>query len=406
MDRRIFLKGLAGLTAASFLPWTAAGQTGRQPLGYLRTNWSKDPHTYGSYSYIAKGARRRDIRTLREPLNGRIFFAGEAVNESHNSTVDAAYESGLAAARDVEGEGGQYIAIVGAGISGLAAAKALSEVGRKVTVYESRDRIGGRINTDRSLGPALDLGASWIHGIDDNPVAALADTLGLDTDVTEDGFAILGSGGEQVKRRKAPKWLENVSEYQHVAGADRDQINRRAYWFRGGYGGDEVVFENGYDDILKGLEGDYRTFLSKPVTRIALRGQRVDVTADEDDLIDYDAVIVTVPLGVLKQNLIRFEPALPTRKLSAIARMGMGTLDKVYLLYEHAFWHREADWILTPDNGLEPGQFNQWFNAAKYVDAPVIMAFNGGPPALELAELSDAALIEKAVQTLTSAYPA
>ncbi|MCI0613997.1 FAD-dependent oxidoreductase, partial [bacterium] len=39
------------------------------------------------------------------------------------------------------------VLIIGAGAAGLAAAKELSDAGKKVTVLEARDRIGGRIYT-------------------------------------------------------------------------------------------------------------------------------------------------------------------------------------------------------------------------------------------------------------------
>lgn len=42
-----------------------------------------------------------------------------------------------------------------------------------------------------------------------------------------------------------------------------------------------------------------------------------------------DAVLVTVPLGVLKKGDIRFSPALPQRKRSAVSRLGFGLLNKV-----------------------------------------------------------------------------
>jgi len=42
-----------------------------------------------------------------------------------------------------------------------------------------------------------------------------------------------------------------------------------------------------------------------------------------------DAVLVTVPLGVLKKGNLKFDPPLPERKLGAIQRMGFGVLNKV-----------------------------------------------------------------------------
>jgi polyamine oxidase len=53
------------------------------------------------------------------------------------------------------------VIVIGSGISGLAAARNLSEASFKVTVLESRDRIGGRIHTDYSFGCPVDMGASW-----------------------------------------------------------------------------------------------------------------------------------------------------------------------------------------------------------------------------------------------------
>jgi monoamine oxidase len=56
------------------------------------------------------------------------------------------------------------LVIIGAGMAGLAAAVSLKNRGFSVVVLEARNRIGGRMRTDRSLGCAVDLGASWVHG--------------------------------------------------------------------------------------------------------------------------------------------------------------------------------------------------------------------------------------------------
>ena len=64
--------------------------------------------------------------------------------------------------------------VIGAGVAGLTAARLLARAGRRVVVLEARDRVGGRVSTDRRDGLVTDLGASWIHGITDSPVAAAA----------------------------------------------------------------------------------------------------------------------------------------------------------------------------------------------------------------------------------------
>jgi phytoene dehydrogenase-like protein len=64
--------------------------------------------------------------------------------------------------------------VIGAGIAGLTAARDLAIDGYDVAVLEARERIGGRIWTSHDLGLLADLGASWIHGFEDNPIARVA----------------------------------------------------------------------------------------------------------------------------------------------------------------------------------------------------------------------------------------
>jgi monoamine oxidase len=56
------------------------------------------------------------------------------------------------------------VIVVGAGFSGLIAARELEAAGIDVTVYEARDRVGGRAWTHEVLGGhALEMGATWVH---------------------------------------------------------------------------------------------------------------------------------------------------------------------------------------------------------------------------------------------------
>ncbi|MEM8950490.1 MAG: FAD-dependent oxidoreductase, partial [Pseudomonadota bacterium] len=403
-QRRAALGLFGGSLLSGFVPWTVSAE-GHRLRGYIRTNWSHDPFAFGSYSYVASGATQRDRQDIEMPFNDRVFFAGEAVFPKYNSTVHAAYESGRRTASFVLDQEVERVAVVGAGISGLAAAQQLAGEGMDVTVYEARSRLGGRIWTDDSLGWPLDLGASWIHGTDGNPLIKLADAVKNDYIETDESFIIRGKDGQMIAEQDAPTWLENVVSVQHTAGADYEQINVSAYWFQRDYDGGDVKFPGGYAGILSALKGAYEVRLSMRVTGITQTDNGVALSFAANDPAHYDAVVVTLPLGVLKQGSVHFLPPLPQHKLDAINRLGMGTLDKVYLLFEEAFWDQDTTWIATPENGLPPGQFNQWLNLYKYFGAPVIMAFNGGPPALALANLSDADLIGRGLQTLNAVYP-
>ncbi|MEM6758793.1 MAG: FAD-dependent oxidoreductase [Pseudomonadota bacterium] len=403
MKRRQFL-ATAAASAMGFVP-VAQAAGARRPLGYVRTNWGRDPYSFGSYSFFAKGSSRRHVRALAEPIDERVFFAGEATHPNYNSTVHAAYESGLMAADAISQTGARQVCVIGAGMSGLAAASTLAQMGREVTVLEARDRIGGRIWTDTRLDAALDLGASWIHGTEGNPLTALAAQMDVATKLTADSFVVRGRGGRLVPENEQPSWLDEVIWIQHSAGAGSDEINRRAYIWDTDYQGGDVLFPDGYAQLFSGMTDGVALRLAAQVERITYDTAGTTVQLRNGAELAFDAVLVTVPLGVLKADRIRFEPALPKPKRTAIQRLGMGVLDKVYLKYDRVFWDADITWIATPENGLLPGQFNQWLNLYPYIGAPIIMAFNGGQPARDLAALSDEEILRRASDTLASAYP-
>src|SRR5258705_13467762 len=72
------------------------------------------------------------------------------------------------------------VVVVGAGMAGLTAARALAEAGLKVLVVEAQDRIGGRIWTRHVVDEAIELGAEFIHGRPPE-LWALIDEAGLGT---------------------------------------------------------------------------------------------------------------------------------------------------------------------------------------------------------------------------------
>ncbi|MGO4298805.1 flavin monoamine oxidase family protein [Leifsonia sp. RAF41] len=282
------------------------------------------------------------------------------------------------------------VVVVGAGVAGLAAAGMLVSAGLDVTVLEARDRIGGRVWTDRRYGTALDLGASWIHGITDNPVWDVVQRQGIGTreftvgsyqpggrpiayfspqgarltsdevdafvaDVStassrlERVIAELGTGvpfatavdralealsWPREREQRVREFLGHRAEEQYGVSAERldahglddDAVE-----------GDEVVFPEGYDQLTRALAEGLDIRLGRAVSSISWSDRGAEVTAG-DFAVSADHVVVTVPVGVLKSGELVFDPPLPEPVASALGRLEMNRFEKVVLRFPQRFW--------------------------------------------------------------------
>jgi monoamine oxidase len=79
------------------------------PKGILVTRWTKDPYARGAYSYNNVGVTIDDFETLSEPVNNKLFFAGEHCSRLYKGTVHGAYLSG-------QREADRILGLVGASI--------------------------------------------------------------------------------------------------------------------------------------------------------------------------------------------------------------------------------------------------------------------------------------------------
>lgn len=335
------------------------------------------------------------------------------------------------------------VIVIGAGIAGLTAARMLHRSGIDVLVLEASGRIGGRIRTDRSMGIPLEAGAGWIHGPDGNPLSRLVTATGSETFVTDDdslevrtadgsivpdqeveateerlqdiidavdAVAEPGAGLADVIRDVAPGELDNpLLRWMGSAYTEFDQggplhlLSASDFDEGAEFDGADVIVNGGYDRLLdplsRGLDIAFRT----PVDAIRLLpgGAGVEVRAG-DRTWRARQVVCTVPLGILKQGRIGFEPPLPDGHRSAIARMGMGNVTRIALRFAAPFWPVGTQYfgIVTDP----PGRWCWFMNARTFSSRNILIAISvGSYPAIAEA-MTDEEMTADVMQVLRGAF--
>ncbi|HUN21698.1 MAG TPA: FAD-dependent oxidoreductase [Anaerolineales bacterium] len=332
------------------------------------------------------------------------------------------------------------VIVVGAGISGLAAAKKLNENGFNVIVLEAQEKVGGRLRTNRSLGIAFDEGASWIHGVTGNPITTLAQSAGMQTAFTDDqSFLAYDIGGTLINdtvftnteneyysvldvlkasgsinqsfetvfnalypgRINDRLWKFFLSTYLTFDTGDLDKLSSLLYDEGEVFGGVERIATNGYDTIPNFLANGLNIQLNQRVTKIDYSGTKIQVTHNSI-VSEADYVIVTVPLGVLKANSIQFVPALPATKLTAIQKVGMNCVNKFLLTWNSAFWDNEQYISYTPETR---DKFNFFVNVKKYLPTVnALMTFAYADYARQTESMTDAQVIDEIMLHLRDIY--
>jgi monoamine oxidase len=412
------------------------------PATSRRSSWGSDSFSRGSVSYLAVGSTLDHREALREPLIDRVFFAGEASATENPGTVAGAIASGNRAALDLHevADSSDRIAVIGAGAAGAEAARVLTLRGYDVVVVEARDRIGGRIETVATddwpfpieLGawrqyPGTD--AELLASLADNDIdvvpvgdaavyrsatgeasadetgpaalaaalewaAAQASDLPLDEALVDSGAEATAQSSEAGEVGGDQLLVQRLASLASVYGADPSELSG---WFTTDAVEPPTVVTGGFSTLLDDSLENAETFLSTTVLGIAYSDEGVSLRLGTGESLSVQRAVVTVPLGVLKDNGIEFDPLLPFTHRTAIAALGMGTVDTVWLRFDEPFWSTDAVvWnLLGTDDDV-----TLWYNLEPLTGEPILVGLVGGEAALRTEELNDQEFIDSLLLTL------
>ncbi|KDP37732.1 hypothetical protein JCGZ_05222 [Jatropha curcas] len=354
------------------------------------------------------------------------------------------------------------VIVIGGGIAGISAARALHDASFQVVLLESRDRLGGRVHTDFSFGFPVDLGASWLHGVcKENPLAPLIGRLGLplyrtsgDNSVLYDhdleSYALFDMDGKQVPQglvTKVGETFESIlKETEKVRLEHKEDMSilsafsivferrpdlrleglahkvlqwylcRMEGWFAadaetislkswdqeellpGGHG----LMVRGYLPVVNTLAKGLDIRLGHRVTKIDRRYNGVKVTTENGRTFIADAAIVAIPLGVLKSKTMVFEPKLPDWKEEAIDELGVGIENKIAMHFDKVFWPNVEFLGVVAETSYGCSYF---LNLHKATGHSVLVYMPAGQLAKDIEKMSDEAAANFAFMQLKKILP-
>ena len=341
------------------------------------------------------------------------------------------------------------IAVIGAGAAGLYAADILRSKGLSVSIFEASGQLGGRVRSLRNQREItvqsiadfpVEVGAEVIYGSNSSwnkiitnfnlPTAELSDAQ--DAFVIDNAVKTAAGWQGNSDFAASQNFIKSIASYTGAAVSVQQasaSLSARAQNLVGaqlanqyGTSSDRLgikplaeelklltrdnkrftVSTNPMQDILLSRFSAVGTnvTLNTPIVSVNYAGEKIILTTKGGEQLEFDKVVITVPLAVLKSGGITFTPALPASKTSAMSRFGMDACIRVILDFKKNFWGEGTNMIWGGANA--PQMFNTGVGRSSFYRTLSVTIL--GSKAEQLAGLTDAKIVEAVLADLDVLY--
>lgn len=335
------------------------------------------------------------------------------------------------------------LVIVGAGAAGLACAHYLKDTGLNLSILEARGRSGGRVLSKVWGGESAELGAEFLHGAPPFLLQAMYEAKSRFFDVLDEHLL-----KDRGRLRNYPDFwdeIEKVSDHMRekrktdrsVADFLKDtrlpSLRKKLFksFVEGFYAADlnrigeagvalseqeDSGTLNGNDMFrplpnwtrflgelldLPSLEGKIRYHSAVTQIQWSLDGAEIVVTEPTGEPFVQRArrVVLTIPLSILKEGRIAIDP-MPEGLEECLSGLHMGHVQRLNLEFSERFWEGLSKKPVSFLHSADPDQnFSTWWTQAP-VHSNVLVAWQGGPNAIRMAEWSIEAKTAAALKSL------